>query len=93
MPMNDLINVELYMITYEKYFQLLSNMSAGSASSDECKQVEEFQNAQPEKCPQCGANLNEKSCGCVPPKSNATSGAFVQLKQLWEKRQERKQHG
>ena len=41
-------------------------------------------------CTQCGGNLNKKNCGCVPPKPAAANGAFVQLKQLWEKRQEKK---
>ena len=43
-------------------------------------------------CPQCGGNLNEVNCRCTP-KPAAARGAFVQLKQLWEQRQEKKQHG
>lgn len=43
-------------------------------------------------CAQCGANLNEVRCQCAP-KPVAPSSAFVQLKQLWEKKQEKKQDG
>ncbi len=40
-------------------------------------------------CPQCGINLNEGNCRCAP-KPVPARGAFVQLKQLWEKKQEKK---
>ena len=43
-------------------------------------------------CPSCGANLNEARCQCAP-KPPVARGAFVQLKQLWEKKQEKKHHG
>lgn len=44
-------------------------------------------------CLQCGANLNLKNCGCPPPSLSGGAAAFVQLKQLWEKKQEKKKHG
>ena len=34
-------------------------------------------------CPQCGINLNESSCACVPPKGELPSNGFSQLKQIW----------
>ena len=43
-------------------------------------------------CPHCGVNLNDGSCRCEP-KPVVARGAFVQLKQLWEQKQEKKQHG
>ena len=43
-------------------------------------------------CPQCGASFNEVNCRCAP-KPLPARGAFVQLKQLWEKKQEKNKNG
>ena len=44
-------------------------------------------------CSHCGINRNETSCECSPQTAAASRGAFVQLKQLWEQKQEKRQHG
>ncbi len=43
-------------------------------------------------CPQCGVNLNDENCRCVP-KPVPVQNVFVQLKHLLEKKQEKKNNG
>ncbi len=37
-------------------------------------------------CLQCGINLNESRCSCVPPDEKPAEGAFAELKKLWNKK-------
>ena len=43
-------------------------------------------------CPNCGANRNEADCRCAP-KPVPARGAFILLKELWQKKEEKKNNG
>lgn len=39
-------------------------------------------------CASCGANLNETTCRCKPPKEDSSRKGLSKLKDLWEKRKQ-----